>query len=68
MTHQSLGVALGLLLELGLLGILKAAGGGGEEAASDLGGHCDGICGSAGGNARVRESFVVVRLKLEVLV
>ena len=41
MTHQNLGVATGLLLELGLLVLLEAAGGSGEESARDTRGHCD---------------------------
>lgn len=41
MTHQNLGVATGLLLELSLLVLLEAAGGGGEESARDTRGHCD---------------------------
>ena len=41
MTHQNLGVATGLLLELGLLVLLEAAGGSGEESTRDTGGHCD---------------------------
>lgn len=42
MTHQKLGVALGLLGQLSLLVILKAADGGGEHSTGDSGGHCDG--------------------------
>ena len=42
MTHQQLGVALGLLLELGLLVLLEPTSGGGEESAgNDAGSHCD---------------------------
>lgn len=42
MTHQKLGVALGLLGQLGLLVVLKTADGGGKETTGDAGGHCDG--------------------------
>lgn len=40
MTHQKLGVLLGLLLQLGLLVLAEAADGGGKESAGDAGGHC----------------------------
>lgn len=41
MTHQSLGVLLGLLLQLLLLMLLEPTSGGGEESAGDAGSHCD---------------------------
>jgi hypothetical protein len=41
MTHQNLGVASGLLLELSLLVLLEAASSGGEESARDARGHCN---------------------------
>lgn len=42
MTHQNLGVALGLLLELRLLVLLETASSGGEETArDDARSHCD---------------------------
>lgn len=42
MTHKGLGVALGLLLELLLLVLLKATDGRGEKTTgSDAGRHCD---------------------------
>lgn len=42
MTHQNLGVATRLLLELSLLVLLEAAGGGGEKSARDARCHYDG--------------------------
>lgn len=42
MTHQGLGVPLGLLFELPLLLVLEPAGGGSKESAGDAGSHCVG--------------------------